>query len=126
MSGSDLCIPRNEIVRPRHFKNRIIIFCLPISIFMYLWVIYYSHNRGTQDRSWNIKIAHRYMNVEIGNKAAQFLFWIYMFQILLQCMALSKFSKDISKSFITKMSSPEISKIIFYSFLKNIFMNARL
>ncbi len=30
------CIPRNETVRPRHFQNRIIMFCLPISTFMYL------------------------------------------------------------------------------------------
>ncbi len=40
MSGSDLCIPRNETAWPRYFQNIIIIFCLPISTFMYLWAIY--------------------------------------------------------------------------------------
>ncbi len=37
MSGSDLCIPRNETVWPCYFQNRIIKLCLPISTFMYLW-----------------------------------------------------------------------------------------
>ncbi len=40
MSGSDLCIPRNESALPHYFQNRIITFCLPISTFMYLWAIY--------------------------------------------------------------------------------------
>ncbi len=42
VSGSGLCIPRNETVRPHYFQNRIIMFCLPISTFMYLceWFIY--------------------------------------------------------------------------------------
>ncbi len=35
-----LCIPRNEIARHGHFQNRIIMFCLPISTFTYLWAIY--------------------------------------------------------------------------------------
>ncbi len=34
------CIPRNETVQPRCFQNRIIMFCFPISTFMYLWAIY--------------------------------------------------------------------------------------
>ncbi len=38
MSG--LCIPRNETALPRYFQNIIIMFCLPISTFMYLWAIY--------------------------------------------------------------------------------------
>jgi hypothetical protein len=36
MSGSELCIPRNETVLPRYFQNSIKMFCLPISTFMYL------------------------------------------------------------------------------------------
>jgi hypothetical protein len=40
MSGSNLCIPRSETARPRSFQNRIIMFCLPISTFMYLCAIY--------------------------------------------------------------------------------------
>ncbi len=39
-SGSDLCIPRYETAGPRYFQNRIIMFCLPVSTFMYLWAIY--------------------------------------------------------------------------------------
>ncbi len=35
----DLCIPRNETALSRYFQNRIIMFCLPISTFMYLWMI---------------------------------------------------------------------------------------
>ncbi len=39
MSGSDLFIPRNKTAWPRYFQNKIIMFCLPISLVMYLWVI---------------------------------------------------------------------------------------
>ncbi len=40
MSVSDLCILRNETVWLCYFQNRIIMFGLPISTFMYLWMIY--------------------------------------------------------------------------------------
>ncbi len=38
MSGSDLCISRNETVR--YFQNNAIMFCLPISTIMYQWAIF--------------------------------------------------------------------------------------
>ncbi len=37
---SDLCFPRNETARLRCLQNIIIMFCLLISTFMYLWAIY--------------------------------------------------------------------------------------
>jgi hypothetical protein len=40
MSGSNVFIPRNETAPRLYFPNRIIMFCLLISTFMYLWVIY--------------------------------------------------------------------------------------
>jgi hypothetical protein len=68
MSGSDLFIPRNETARSRYFQNIIIMFCLPISTFMYsyLWATY------RQTCSGNFYIAHRYINIGIGNEGAQF------------------------------------------------------
>ncbi len=33
-------LPEMKTARPRYFHNRIIMFCLPVSTFMYLWVIY--------------------------------------------------------------------------------------
>ncbi len=39
MSGSDLCIPRNETAPPCYFQNRNIIFFLTIPSFMYFWAI---------------------------------------------------------------------------------------
>ncbi len=35
-----LCLPRNETAQPSYFQNIIIMFCLSISTFMYLWAIY--------------------------------------------------------------------------------------
>jgi hypothetical protein len=55
MSGSDLCIPRNETPRPRYFHNRIVIFRLPISTLMYLWAIYifvYCPQLGGSFKDW--------------------------------------------------------------------------
>ncbi len=61
---------------------------IPISTFIYLWAIYsiYSQDRSAysaagnrQTDRGNIEIAHRYLNVETGTEAVQFLFWEYFF-----------------------------------------------
>jgi hypothetical protein len=79
MYGSHLCIPRNETVQPPYFQNRIIMFSLHSYTHMTVRVLYISRiglsillqpNMGTDPG--NIYIAHRRMNVEIGNEAAQF------------------------------------------------------
>jgi hypothetical protein len=78
MSGFDLCTPKNETLRPRYFQNRIIIFCLPVSTFMYVLVSdLNSHNRSAKDRSWEYlkslkDTVHEYRNWEQG-RAVLFL-----------------------------------------------------
>jgi hypothetical protein len=73
MSGSDLCIPRNETARPRSFQNRIIMFCLLIRhscICERFWE-YINCSQIPECRNW-----------ERG--AVQFHFWEYINRIRVQ------------------------------------------
>jgi hypothetical protein len=82
MPGSDFCIPRDENARPFYFQNRIIMFCLPISTFLYLWAIYIFQDRSAYfaaakqaDRPWeyiNHSQAQECRNWEQG-RAVSFL-----------------------------------------------------
>jgi hypothetical protein len=88
MSGSDLCIPRNETSRPCYFQKRIIIFVskFPHSCicerFIYLQFAYFAAAKyGRQTDPRNIQIAQRCMNVGIGYEPEQFHFWEYINRI---------------------------------------------
>ncbi len=78
MSGSYLCIPRNDTAWPSCFQNRIIMFCLPISTFMYLRAIYiaYGFRNWEQDRAVSFlgkqKSDFRYSVVHDTQPAKQF------------------------------------------------------
>jgi hypothetical protein len=51
------------------------------------WSVYFAAAKYV-DRSWEYRIAHRHMNVEIGADAGQFLEKEYIYEFPLQCSEL--------------------------------------
>jgi hypothetical protein len=67
--------------RPRYFQNRMIMFCLPIPTFMYLWAIYILPGRSAYfsaakdaDCSWEYIHRSQIHECRIGNEARTVLF----------------------------------------------------
>ncbi len=90
-----------------------------ISTFIYLWAIFkiglpiwLQQNRWTDPG--NIWIAHRCMNMEFGNKAAQFDFWEYIIWIKILDLTRISFLWFKSAGHISVCSSTNINLILAY------------